>query len=99
VDPTPYDIGWLEGLRLPLEREQLEAAKAMAADNKSAQWAAGQALFLLAGDTVEMRRALGAFLWELGGIPTSTISGMTGYSGQGAKGDRRSRPDLLVRMR
>jgi 5-methylcytosine-specific restriction endonuclease McrA len=85
VDPNPYDSPWLEGLRLPLEREQLEAAKAMAADNKSAQWAAGQALYLLAGDTVEMRRALGAFLWELGGIPTSTISIMTGYSGRELK--------------
>jgi 5-methylcytosine-specific restriction endonuclease McrA len=82
VDPNPYDSPLLEGLRLPLEQEQLDAAKAMAADNKSAQWAAGQALFPLAGDTVEMRCALGAFLWELGGIPTATISTMTGYSGR-----------------
>ena len=72
----------LEALRLPLEREQLEAAKAMAADNKGAQWTAGQALFLLAGDPTESRRALSAFLWEVDSLPISTIADTTGYSGR-----------------
>jgi hypothetical protein len=71
--------------RLPLEKAQLEAAKAIAADNKGAQWAAGQGLFLLAGDSVGLREALGCFLWELEGIPTATIEAMTGYSGRELK--------------
>ena len=66
-----------------MEREYLESAKAMARDNKGAQWAAGQALsLLLAGDPIESRRALGAFLWEDDSLPTSTIADMTGYSGR-----------------
>lgn len=67
---------------MPLGREHLEAAKAMARDNKGAQWAAGQALFLLAGDPIESRRALGAFLWEDDSLPISTIADTTGYSGR-----------------
>lgn len=82
MDRNPQGSASLDGLRLPLEREHLEAAKAMAADNKGAQWTAGQALFLLAGDPIESRRALGAFLWEVDSLPTSTIADMTGYSGQ-----------------
>ncbi len=79
--PTPDPFASPEGLGLPLEGAQLEAARAMAADNKGAQWAAGQALSSLLGDPVESRGALGAFLWELEDVPTATISDMTGYSG------------------
>ncbi len=80
--PTPDSRCSPEGLLLPLEREQLEEARVIAADNKGAQWAAGQALFLLLGDSIESRRAIGAFLWELEDVPTATISDITGYSGR-----------------
>jgi hypothetical protein len=68
-----------------LEKAELEAAKAIADDNKGAQWEAGQALSLLAGDRVKQKEALGVFLWELEDIPTATISDMTGYSGRELK--------------
>jgi hypothetical protein len=82
---NPDSADALGEVRLPLEKSQLEAAKAMADDNKSAQWAAGHGLFLLAGDSVGLREALGCFLWELEGIATATISDMTGYSGRELK--------------
>jgi hypothetical protein len=69
-------------LRLPLEEEQLQVAKATVADNKGAQWAAAQAMSLQVGDIVGLKYAIGRFLWELEGIPTSTISDMTEFSGQ-----------------
>ena len=81
-DSTVINGSWPEEVLLPLKREQLEAAKAIAADNKGAQWTAGQALFLLAGDPTESRRALGAFLWEIESLPISMITETTGYSGQ-----------------
>ena len=79
-NPDPCTVP--EGLPLPLERDQLEAAKAMAADNKGGQWAAGQAPFLLGGARGGLRKALGALLWECEAFPTATISDMTGYSGR-----------------
>lgn len=81
-DSTLGSGSWPGGLVLPLEKEQLEAARTIVADNKGALWAAGQALVLLVGDSIEFRRAIGAFLWEWENVPTSTISDMTGYSGR-----------------
>ena len=83
MDGNAYPGASPEGLRLPLEREHLEAAKAMTADNKGAQWTAGEALYrLLAGDPTESRRALSAFLWEDDNLPISMITDTTGYSGK-----------------
>lgn len=67
---------------MPLEKEQLAAAKATVADNKGAQWTAAQAIRLQMGGNVELRYDLARVLLELEGIPTSTISAVTGLSGR-----------------
>jgi len=68
-------------VRLPLEKEQL-AAKATAADNKGAQWIVAQAISVQLSGNVELRYELLRLLVELEGIPTSTISDMTGLCGR-----------------
>jgi hypothetical protein len=72
---SPQDFG------LPLEKEQLAAAKATVADNTGAQWTVAQAISLQLVGNPELKYDLARLLVETG-VPTSTISNMTGISGR-----------------
>jgi 5-methylcytosine-specific restriction endonuclease McrA len=91
VNPDPGALP--EGLLLPLEKEQLAAAKATVDDNRGAQWALAQAIGLLIGDNPELKYELARFFWELDGVvPTATIEVMTGYNGREQRENATSDP-------
>ncbi len=70
-------------LCLPLDKEQIEAARSACRENKGAQWAHALAVGLMVGDNAELRDGLVALLLELD-VPTVTISNMFSLSGQEA---------------
>jgi 5-methylcytosine-specific restriction endonuclease McrA len=69
------------GFCLPLDKEQIEAAKATYRVNKGAQWSEALAVGLMVGDNPELRNGLMTFLLEFD-VPTATISDMFGLSGR-----------------
>jgi 5-methylcytosine-specific restriction endonuclease McrA len=70
-----------EGLRLPVDEGQIEAAREILRDNRDAQWSLCFSIGLQVGDNVELRNNLIPFLIELD-VPTATLSDMFGLSGR-----------------
>jgi hypothetical protein len=72
-----------QGLRLPVDEAQIDAATETVLDTKGAQWTLAQAISLLVGGNADLQHELARFLWEVDGIvPTATIEVMTGYDGR-----------------
>jgi 5-methylcytosine-specific restriction endonuclease McrA len=69
------------GFRLPLDEDQIEAAKAVYRENKGAQWSAAVAIGLQVDGNAELRDSLVAFFVELV-IPTATIADAFCLSGR-----------------
>jgi 5-methylcytosine-specific restriction endonuclease McrA len=72
-----------EGLWLPVEEGQIEAAREMLRENKGAQWGVCFSIGIQVGDNVELRNNLIPLLMEFD-VPTATISDMFGLSGREA---------------
>jgi 5-methylcytosine-specific restriction endonuclease McrA len=70
-----------DGVQLPVEEEQIEAARETQRENKGAQWSACVAVGIQVGDNVELRNNLIPLLVEFD-LPTSTIADMFGLSGR-----------------
>jgi hypothetical protein len=76
---NPHPAASPEGLQLPVEEDQIEAARETQRENKGAQWSACVAVGILVGDNVELRNNLIPLLVEFD-LPTSTIADMFGLS-------------------
>ena len=70
-----------EGLCLPVEERQIEAAKEALRENKCNQWSVCFAVGLQVGGNADLRNNLVSLLVELD-VPTATISDMFGLSGR-----------------
>jgi 5-methylcytosine-specific restriction endonuclease McrA len=80
-DSTPNAWSSPQGLRLPVDEAQIEAARETLRDNKGAQWSVCFSIGIQVGDNAELRDNLISLLIELD-VPTSTISDMFGLSGR-----------------
>ena len=78
---NPQPAASPEGLHLPVEVDQIEAARETQRENKGAQWSACVAVGIQVGDNVELRNNLIPLLVEFD-LPTSTIADMFGLSGR-----------------
>ena len=70
-----------EGLWLPVEEGQIEAARRTLRENKGAQWSICFAIGIQVGGNVELRNNLIPLIMEFD-VPTATISDMFGLSGR-----------------
>jgi 5-methylcytosine-specific restriction endonuclease McrA len=68
-------------IQLPVEEDQIEAARETLRENKGAQWSVGVSSGIQVGDNVELRNNLIPLLIELD-VPTATISDMFGLTGR-----------------
>jgi hypothetical protein len=68
-------------IQLPVDEDQIEAAKEMVRENKGAQWDAWFAISNLVGGDMELRNGLIRLLIELD-VPMATISDAFGLSGR-----------------
>ena len=71
----------LEGVRLPVEDDQISAAREMLRENKGAQWSCCVSTGIQVGGNVDLRDNLVALLVEFD-VPMATISDMFGLNGQ-----------------
>jgi 5-methylcytosine-specific restriction endonuclease McrA len=71
----------LEGVRLPVEDDQITAAREMLQDNKGAEWSVCFSIGIQVGGNVELRDNLVALLVEFD-VPMATISDAFGLSGR-----------------
>jgi 5-methylcytosine-specific restriction endonuclease McrA len=70
-----------QGLRLPVEEDQIKSARETLRENKGAQWSVCFSIGIQVGDNVELRNNLISLLVEFD-LPTATISDMFGLSGR-----------------
>lgn len=78
----PAHFGGDMAFRLPLDKGQIEAARETYRENKGAQWSLCFSIGIQVGANTELRDNLICLLYEVKGLPTSTISDMFGISGQ-----------------
>src|SRR5687768_11377881 len=94
---SPSNPDRSSSFRLPLEREQLEAVRALAKANKGERWTTAQTIALVIGVNVELKNHLVRLLWEWEDFPISTLSAMTSFSGQKLREIALSDPVSLYR--
>jgi hypothetical protein len=70
-----------DGLRLPLDKGHIEAARMTYRDNKGAEWTVCYSIGIQVGDYVELRDNIVRVLIERG-VPTATVSDAFGISGR-----------------